>query len=134
MWNRQSKSQSTVKEKPDEVQEIQNINARDNVAEPDAFEGKELTKKEQKKLEEKLAEAVASTGQDEQNKQDTASKETNTQSEEIQQTEVEQPSEEENQSETDKPSDNNDEQQTEPEEPAEQLPIVKEPGWVTGIY
>ena len=62
MWNRQSKSQSTVKEKPDEVQEIQNINARDNVAEPDAFEGKELTKKEQKKLEEKLAEAVASTG------------------------------------------------------------------------
>ena len=36
--------------------------------------------KEQKKLEEKLAEAVASTGQDEQNKQDTASKETNTQS------------------------------------------------------
>ena len=48
MWNRQSKSQSTVKEKPDEVQEIQNINARDNVAEPDAFEGKELTKKEQK--------------------------------------------------------------------------------------
>ena len=74
MWNRQSKSQSTVKEKPDEVQEIQNINARDNVAEPDAFEGKELTKKEQKKLEEKLAEAVASTGQDEQNKQDTASK------------------------------------------------------------
>ena len=80
LWNRQSKSQSTVKEKPDEVQEIQNINARDNVAEPDAFEGKELTKKEQKKLEEKLAEAVASTGQDEQNKQDTASKETNTQS------------------------------------------------------
>ena len=67
MWNRQSKSQSTVKEKLDEVQEIQNINARDNVAEPDAFEGKELTKKEQKKLEEKLAEAVASTGQDEQN-------------------------------------------------------------------
>ena len=47
---------------------------------------------------------------------------------------MEQPSEEENQSETDKPSDNNDEQQTEPEEPAEQLPIVKEPGWVTGIY
>lgn len=80
MWNRQSKSQSTVKEKLDEVQEIQNINARDNVAESDAFEGKELTKKEQKKLEEKLAEAVASTGQDEQNKQDTASKETNTQS------------------------------------------------------
>ena len=39
-----------------------------------------ITKKEQKKLEEKLAEAVASTGQDEQNKQDTASKETNTQS------------------------------------------------------
>lgn len=80
LWNRQSKSQSTVKEKLDEVQEIQNINARDNVAEPDAFEGKELTEKEQKKLEEKLAEAVASTGQDEQNKQDTASKETNTQS------------------------------------------------------
>ena len=50
------------------------------MAEPDAFEGKELTKKEQKNLEEKLAEAVASTGQDEQNKQDTASKETNTQS------------------------------------------------------
>ena len=50
------------------------------MAEPDAFEGKELTKKEQKKLEEKLAEAVASTGQAEQNKQDTASKETNTQS------------------------------------------------------
>ena len=39
-----------------------------------------ILKKEQKKLEEKLAEAVASTGQDEQNKQDTASKETNTQS------------------------------------------------------
>ena len=37
LWNRQSKSQSTVKEKPDEVQEIQNINARDNVAEPDAY-------------------------------------------------------------------------------------------------
>ena len=90
-----------------------------------------ILKKEQKKLEEKLAEAVASTGQDEQNKQDTASKETNTQSQEIQQSEVEQPSEEENQSETDKPSDNNDEQQT---EPAEQLPIVKEPGWGTGIY
>ena len=73
MWNRQSKSQSTVKEKPDEVQEIQNINARDNVAEPDAFEGKELTKKEQKKLEEKLAEAVASTGQDEQGRSEKSS-------------------------------------------------------------
>ena len=46
LWNRQSKSQSTVKEKPDEVQEIQNINARDNVAEPDAFEGtKEIGRK-----------------------------------------------------------------------------------------
>lgn len=50
LWNRQSKSQSTVKEKPDEVQEIQNINARDNVAEPDAFEGKELTKKGTKEI------------------------------------------------------------------------------------
>ena len=39
------------------------------------LKGKELNGKRNKKLEEKLAEAVASTGQDEQNKQDTASKE-----------------------------------------------------------
>ena len=50
LWNRQSKSQSTVKEKLDEVQEIQNINARDNVAEPDAFEGKELNEKGTKEI------------------------------------------------------------------------------------
>ena len=45
LWNRQSKSQSTVKEKPDEVQEIQNINARDNVAEPDDLKEKNLRKR-----------------------------------------------------------------------------------------
>lgn len=94
----------TAQEKPQEVQEIHNVNARDNVVHTDAFQGKPLSKKEKEKLEK------------EEKKQSADKKE--------EQTTENKPSKEEGQQ-TEKPADI-------PQ--GEQLPQVEEPGWVTGVY